>query len=88
MSYCRNDGVESDVYLIRHVNGSLVCYCDHPGSEQLLEQPMIDHLQEHVARGEKVPQRAFDRLAAERDGTPYKTDVQLALDEFRHRGLE
>ena len=83
MSYCRIGELDSDVYLIRHVNGSLVCYCDYPGNECLLEDEMISHLREHQARSQAVPQRVFDRLEAERDGRPYRTDVQLALEEFR-----
>lgn len=82
MSYCRIGESDSDVYLIRHVNGSLVCYCDHPGNEALFEAEMIKHLEAHRQRGDKVPQRAIDRLVAERDGLPYKTDVQLAMEEF------
>jgi hypothetical protein len=88
VSYCRNDGVTSDVYVIRHFNGSLCCYCSYAGNEQWDEQGMIDHLREHIARGEKVPDVAFQRLTAERDGYEFKTDVQIALDDLRAHGLE
>lgn len=83
MSYCRNDGGEtSDVYVIKHVGGFLACYCCLGDNQHDTPQGMIDHLAHHRARGDKVPERAFERLRAERDGKPYKTDVQLALEEF------
>lgn len=83
VSYCRIGEFDSDVYVIRHVNGSLVCYCDLGDNSHLLEQGMIDHLEHHQEIGHRVPQRALDRLKAERDGKPYKTDVELAMEEFR-----
>lgn len=88
MSYCRYGEGDSDVYVIRTFDGSLYCYCSGKGQQQRSEQGMIDHLREHVARGDMVPDRAFVRLTAERDGLDYKTDVQIALDELRFKGLE
>jgi hypothetical protein len=41
---------------------------------------MIDHLREHRRVADKVPERAFDRLYAERDGREVQTDVQWALE--------
>lgn len=81
MSYCRI-GEDSDVYLIRS-GDMLVCYCALEGNEQETEEGMISHLVDHQERGHKVPQRAIARLNAERLGIPYKTDVELALEEFR-----
>lgn len=81
MSYCR-PGEDSDVYVIRHVNGCLVCYSHEPAFETTATQVMIYHLWSHQQRGHKVPERAFERLEAERDGRPYKTDVMLALDSL------
>lgn len=46
------------------------------------EQQMIDHLLAHRAAGHTVPQKAIDRLTAERDGMPYQTDVQRELSEL------
>lgn len=82
MSYCRNDGVDSDVYVIRHVNGMLVCYCCLPDNEHERPEEMITHLLNHRSLGHKVPDRALDRLNAERFGLPYKTDVEQALEDF------
>ena len=75
MSYARNNGVDSDVYVIHHSGyDALVCYCayevvdDEWGTDVYpyvasSTQDMIDHLREHEASGDRVPQHAFDRLA-------------------------
>lgn len=81
MSYCRV-GEDSDVYVIRHVNGFLICYQHEPAYECRSEQSMICHLTIHRNAGDRVPQRALDRLEAERDGRPFKTDVMVALDSL------
>lgn len=46
------------------------------------EQEMIDHLLAHREAGHTVPQKALDRLTAERDGVPYQTDVEAELAEL------
>jgi hypothetical protein len=79
MSYCRQ-GEDSDVYVIRS-GDQLVCYCNVGSFHCFSEQDMITHLRDHEAEGLKVPQRAYDRLEAERQGNPYETDVQRALRE-------
>lgn len=81
MSYCRI-GEDSDVYVIRHVSGMLVCYCLLPDNEFDTEEGMISHLIDHKMLGHKVPDRALARLNAERLGLPYKTDVEQALEDF------
>lgn len=78
MSYCRR-GENSDVYVIRS-GDHLVCFGHEPAFACFSEQDMIDHLFAHRTAGDVIPQRAFDRLSAERDGLPYKTDVEHALD--------
>lgn len=83
MSYCRNDGVESDVYVIRTFDDRLICYCCLANNEADRPEEMITHLLIHRSIGHRVPQRALDRLNAERFGLPYKTDVEQALDEIR-----
>jgi hypothetical protein len=71
VSYCRNNGQDSDVYVIEHVGNAktgpfLYCYCgDGAGSQYFTRSGMIDHLLEHRRRGDKVPDRALDRLASE-----------------------
>lgn len=81
MSYCRI-GEGSDVYVIRHVNGMLVCYCCLPDNEHDGPEGMITHLIDHRQLGHEVPQRALDRLNAERLHLPFKTDVEQALEDF------
>lgn len=68
MSYCRNNGDDSDVYVIPTERG-LVCYthnepfeCGHDPAA------MIAHLEQHRADGYKVPEYAFERLRAEVTG--------------------
>lgn len=88
MSYCRI-GEGSDVYLIR--SGSiLVCHCARGGFTCQVgeEQKMIDHLVRHRRAGDLVPDRAIRRLSAERDGIPYKTDVQRAMESYAFDTLQ
>lgn len=60
MSYARNDGTDSDVYVILMGVG-LVCFCkDHFVTGD--PRAMIDHLRWHQAQGDKVPDRTFERL--------------------------
>lgn len=66
MSYCRNNGIDSDVYVIGNAAG-YECCCSPRGIpykyhhyESSIE--MIRHLREHRKRGDKVPERAITRL--------------------------
>lgn len=79
MSYCRI-GEDSDVYVIRDMSGMLQCFCNLVMNYHEREEEMISHLLIHRSFGHKVPQRAIDRLQAERLGLPYKTDVEQALE--------
>lgn len=82
MSYCR-PGEDSDLYI--YTNGyRIFVYGDreHKSFDVGSEQAVLDYLAELAKGGALVPQRAIDRLTAERDGLPYKTDVQRALEEF------
>lgn len=79
MSYCRNDGQESDVYVIASGENAVlggarrsvwICYCGEdwsPGNKSYTRQGMVDHLLEHRRRGDRVPDRALDRLRKEID---------------------
>lgn len=78
MSYCRM-GEDSDVYVIRS-GDRWICYCDLACNESDRPEEMISHLLRHRSFGHKVPQRAIERLNADRFGIPYKTDVEQALD--------
>ena len=69
MSYCRNDGKDSDVYVImtrdpEAEQNILLCYCSQDFFTTTRTE-MIAHLQTHLQKGEKVPVRAFERLQRE-----------------------
>jgi hypothetical protein len=67
MSYCRNDGVDSNVYVYPtvHSDGELLeCTCGEEG-HNLTRAEMILHLVKHIQKGDKVPYRAFERLMRE-----------------------
>jgi len=61
MSYARFGEDGSDVYVIWSVEGRLICYCDAQFVTEKFSE-MITHLEEHVSKGDTVPQRAFDCL--------------------------
>lgn len=76
MSYCRNNGTDSDVYVILTRNpyagaNVLQCFCESRNPETGLyplfttRTGMILHLLEHRKKGDKVPARAFERLGRE-----------------------
>jgi hypothetical protein len=65
VSYCRKSDT-SDVYVIRHFDGKWECFCSEKNTVFSTRTDAISHLQQHVARGHRVPQRAFDRLVRER----------------------
>jgi hypothetical protein len=63
MSYARNNGTDSDVYVIQSDKG-FECFCkDHFICET--EEEMIVHLIQHLRNGEKVPNRTFERFIRE-----------------------
>ena len=74
MSYCRFNGIDSDVYVYAsYVKGRecwICCGCNfaEKPNETVFRthQAMITHLKKHVFAGDKVPQHAFDRLERER----------------------
>jgi hypothetical protein len=70
MSYCRNNGKDSDVYVVASFSDTekkeiWACYCNLSPFIAYSRQGMITHLKEHELKGDKVPQRAFDRLRRE-----------------------
>ena len=85
MSYCRNNGKNSDVYVIATIcpksgkDGWECCGCKRTPKEDCVlgnftipgtcffssRQKRIKHLEWHLLAGDKVPQRAFDRLRRE-----------------------
>lgn len=71
MSLCRNNGEDSDVYVIGDIadpEGTYRCYtclgAGEPSGWFDLEGTVL-HLVGHLRRGEKVPDRAFERLLEE-----------------------
>lgn len=79
MSYCRFTD-DSDVYMYPTHGVVECCLCAlNDGHTLVLQttQQAIEHLREHAADGDKVPQRAFERL---------ETEAKL-LPEYEERGL-
>lgn len=73
MSYCRMNGQDSDVYVIRTMDDlqCLGCKLDRRSGDNrgifrtTGEMGMIRHLETHRAAGHRVPDRAFERLYRE-----------------------
>jgi hypothetical protein len=70
MSYCRF-GEHSDVYAYIDDDDKYICFMCSLEKEldehvEFSIDGMISHLNEHVSNGDKVPQKAFDRLNEER----------------------
>jgi hypothetical protein len=72
MSYCRNNGQDSDVYVIATANGRMepgwsCCGCDKEPNFFPSREGMVEHLLQHRTSGDKVPERALERLRQEID---------------------
>ena len=70
MSYCRVNGVDSDVYVIQTLDHEgtpswWCCGCHAPGYSAKDRLTMVEHLLDHRKRGDLVPQDALDRLHQE-----------------------
>ena len=66
MSYCRFTKDYSDVYIISHIDGYLLCYCTLKGSfNTILRSEMILHVAWHKAQGDLVPDYVIERLTEE-----------------------
>ena len=73
MSYCRMSG-DSDVYVIAsimrapetagHYRTVWICYCGN-GYEADTRKQMVEHLLNHRAKGDRVPESALTRLQEE-----------------------
>ena len=65
MSYARNNGVDSDVYVYLHCDGFLEC-CGCSILKRSVHftktRDILKHLKVHTAMGHKVPERAFTGL--------------------------
>ncbi len=80
MSYCRNNGKDSDVYVLasrdpkRQKDIMWCCGCEMSRDGDKLKgtvcdskKEMVQHLREHRRQGDMVPERAFERLRLEID---------------------
>lgn len=76
MSYCRNNGHDSDVYVISNINEKGVASWEcveccmeslRKGRAYSSRKEMLTHLLEHIRLGDKVPERALRRLRQEID---------------------
>lgn len=64
MSYCRHNGVTSDLYLYKDVYGGWQCV----GCGVFFTiGDVLKHLEEHKAKGDKIPQHTFERVQKEID---------------------
>lgn len=89
MSYCRF-GEGSDVYLYTS-NGSLNLHgpgADDSRTFSCTEKGLLECLAFMLdlrSQGYEIRERALDRLRAEVKGEPFRTDVQVALDDLHGR---
>ena len=71
MSYCRANGIESDVYVVGTESpetgrpGWWCCGCDFEDNFFETREGMVEHLHQHRKEGDKVPERTFERFARE-----------------------
>lgn len=75
MSYCRNNGTDSDVYVIKTIMNQLECIgcsmmpIDDEEHGQFFQtdsySEMVRHLNQHSDLGDRVPKRAIERLHRE-----------------------
>lgn len=65
MSYCRANGVDSDVYVIGTGSRWWCCGCDFEDNFFETREEMVEHLRQHRKEGDKVPERTFERFAKE-----------------------
>lgn len=72
----------SDVYVWR--DGERL-HCEAEGRKYTCEteREMYQHLRMHVRKGDKVPDKALERLWHEMNGLPYETDIERVLRALR-----
>lgn len=64
MSYCRADGIDSDVYVIRDIRGGWACFCAGLVKRDS-RRKMLAHLRAHIRKGDRVPEYAIARFERE-----------------------
>jgi hypothetical protein len=80
MSYARMGWGGSDVYVFAHVAGGIACYCSQ-GMLRCGAEAMIKHLEEHIARGEHVPDKVIPRIRADMEAGEYDDPVETVRED-------
>lgn len=73
MAYCRNDGVESDLYVMQTFaekdgESALICMgCPLKHNQLMNRKEMLSHFEKHEKVGHRIPEYAWKRLLEEID---------------------
>lgn len=94
MSYARMSG-DSDVYVYEHSSGFIECcgcrltaaeeYEDFGFARLSTAREALAHLEWHVREGDRVPQRAFDRIRKEHEDLDAAIPAYVPPPEVRER---
>lgn len=86
MSYARMNGIDSDVYVYEHSSGFIECcgcrltapeeHEDFGFARLSTAREALTHLEWHVREGDKVPERAFERIREEH------ADLDAAIEPY------
>lgn len=97
MSYARMNGVDSDVYIFEHAGGFIECcgcrltapedYEDVGFARLSTAREALAHLEWHVREGDKVPERAFERIREEHSDLDAAIEPYVTPPEVRERQL-
>lgn len=97
MSYARMSD-SSDVYIFEHANGFIQCCgCSitEPEDYEIVgfanlntAREALAHLDEHVALGHKVPQKAFERIRKEHENLDAQIEEYITPPDVRERQRE
>ncbi len=98
MSYARMNGVDSDVYIFEHAGGFIECcgcrltapedYEDVGFARLSTAREALAHLEWHVREGDKVPERAFERIREEHSDLDAAIEPYVTPPEVRERQLK
>lgn len=98
MSYARMNGVDSDVYIFEHAGGFIECcgcrltapedYEDFGFARLSTAREALAHLEWHVREGDKVPERAFERIREEHSDLDAAIEPYVTPPEVRERQLK
>lgn len=98
MSYARMNGVDSDVYVYEHCAGFIECcgcrltapeeYEDVGFARLSTAREALAHLEWHVREGDRVPDRAFERIKEEHPDLNAAIEPYVTPPEVRERQLK